>query len=485
LQRTSAAAATVEDILGKTPGVDHVTTVVGYNMLSGVQNTYSAFFWVTLKEWKDRKAAEDQYWAIKLHLNVTLREITQGTTITFPPPSIPGVGASGGATFVLEDRSARGVDFLRENQEKFMDAAKKRPEFAAIFTTALPSVPQLSVSVDRDKVLKQGVSLSDVYQTLQAFMGGAFVNFFNRFGRVWQIYVQAEGDFRTRAENVGRFHVRNSAGQMVPLSAVTEIKPRLGPEFTMHYNMYPCVQINGITKPGFSSEQGMRALEEVFAQTMPQGMGYDYMGMSFQEQKAQQGVSPSIIFGFSILFVFLILAAMYESWSLPFSVLLSTPVAVFGAFAALFLRRIIGLLVFKDYTSLALEDNVYAQIGLVMLIGLAAKNAILIVEFAKLEYDKGRPLTDAALEGAKLRLRPILMTSFAFILGCVPLWRAKGAGAASRQVMGTAVIGGMVAASFIAIFIIPALFYMIERLGGAKHKETPAPFSSPAPEPGD
>jgi HAE1 family hydrophobic/amphiphilic exporter-1 len=385
---------------------------------------------------------------------------------------------------VLEDRSARGVEFLTQNQEKFMAAAQKRPEFAAIFTTALPQVPQLSVNVDRDKVMKQGVPISDVYQTLQAFMGGSFINFFNRFGRVWQVYVQAEGDFRTRAENVGRFYVRNSAGQMVPLSTVTTIAPRLGPEFTMHYNMYPCVQINGITKPGFSSEQAMRALEEVFKETMPPGMGYDYMGMSYQEQKAQQGVPPAVVFGFSILFVFLILAALYESWTLPFSVLLSTPIAVFGAFGVLFFRRILGLLVFHDYTKLALEDNVYAQIGLIMLIGLAAKNAILIVEFAKAEFEKGRSLRDASLEGAKLRLRPILMTSFAFILGCVPLWRATGAGAASRQVMGTAVIGGMLAASFIAIFFIPALFYMIERLGGAESEQGKAPVTGPGPESG-
>jgi hydrophobic/amphiphilic exporter-1 (mainly G- bacteria), HAE1 family len=483
LQRTSLAAKKVEEILRKSPGIDHVTTVVGYNMLSGVQNTYSSFFWVTLKEWKDRKTAEEQYWPIKIHLNEAFREVSQGTTLAFPPPSIPGIGASGGATFVLEDRSARGLEFLRVNQKKFMAAASKRPEFSAIFTTDLPAVPQLSVKVDRDKVLKQGVPLSDVYQTLQAFMGGAFVNFFNRFGRTWQVYVQAEGDFRTEAENVGRFFVRNNTGQMVPLSAVTAIEPRLGPEFTMHYNLYPCVQINGITKPGYSSAQAMKALEEVYAQTMPPGMGFDYMSMSYQEQKAQKGVPPTVIFGFSVLFVFLVLAAMYESWTLPFSVLLSTPVAVFGAFAVLYVRRVVGLLVFHDYTNLGLENNVYAQIGLVMLIGLAAKNAILIVEFAKLEFEKGKPLVEAALEGAKLRLRPILMTSLAFILGCVPLWRASGSGAVSRQVMGTAVIGGMTAASAIAIFIIPALFYLVEKLGGAKHHAVTLPITA-APEHG-
>jgi len=284
------------------------------------------------------------------------------------------------------------------------------------------------------------------------------VNYFNRFGRQWQIYVQAEGEYRTTARNLGQFHVRNSDGVMVPLAAVTGVRATAGPEFTMRYNLFRSAQINGSAAPGYSSVQAMEALEQVFAETMPNEMGFDYLGMSYQEKKAQEGVSPAVIFGFSLLCVFLILAAQYESWSLPFSVLLGTPIAVMGAFGALWLMRF--------------ENNVYAQIGLVMLIGLAAKNAILIVEFAKMEYDKGKPVLEAALTGAKLRLRPILMTSFAFILGCVPLALASGAGAISRQVMGMAVIGGMLAASFIAIFLIPVTFYVVEKLSHRGGKGT-------------
>ena len=488
LQRASAAASKVEDLLKKTPGIAHVTSVIGYSMLSGVATTYSTFFWVTFNPWAERTAKDEQYINLIIHLNDVLGKLPEGTTVAFPPPAIPGVGASGGVTYILEDRGGHDVEFLANNTKRFLEAAQKRPEIARIFTTFLPSVPQVYVNVDRDKVLTQGVQLKDVYGTLQAFMGGAFINYFNRFGRQWQVYTQAEGSYRTSAENLGQFYVRNVNGSMVPLSAVTSIEQRNGPEFTMRYNLHRCAQINATATRGFSSTQAMKALEEVYAQTMPPGMGFDYMGMSFQEQKAQQGVSPFAIFGLSILFAFLILAALYESWTLPFSVLLSVPIAVFGAFAALFGRRIIDLLVFKQYSGLGLENNVYAQIGLVMLIGLAAKNAILIVEFAKAEYEKGRSLSDAALEGAKLRLRPILMTSFAFILGCVPLWRATGSGAVSRQVMGTAVIGGMLAASFIAIFIIPALFYLIERLGGARVEASKVPESGaaglPSPSPG-
>jgi len=467
LQRSEAAAQRVEEILLKTPGIAHVTTVVGYSLLSGVQNTYSTFFWVTFKPWHERKAKEEQYMDLIIHLNEVLAKQPEAVIVAFPPPAIPGVGASGGVTFILEDRGGRDVEFLATQTKTFMEAAKKRPEIARIFTTALPSVPQVYASVNRDQVLTQGVQLKDVYATMQTFMGGAFINYFNRFGRQWQVYTQAEGAYRTRAQNVGQFYVRNMKGDMVPLSAVTSIQTANGPEFTMRYNLHRATQINATAARGFSNEQAMHAMEEVYAQTMPPGMGFDYMGMSFQEQIAQQGVSPFAIFGLSILFAFLILAALYESWTLPFSVLLSVPIAVFGAFATILVRRIIDLLVFKDYSGLGLENNVYAQIGLVMLIGLAAKNAILIVEFAKAGYEKGESLSEAALEGARLRLRPILMTSFAFILGCVPLWRASGSGALSRQVMGTAVIGGMTAASAIAIFIIPALFYWVERLGGA------------------
>jgi HAE1 family hydrophobic/amphiphilic exporter-1 len=325
-----------------------------------------------------------------------------------------------------------------------------------VTTTFIPAVPQVFAEVDRDKVLKQGVDLSSVYKTLQTFMGGSFVNYFNRFGRVWQVYVQAEGEARTRADNVGRFYVLNQEREQVPLSTLVTMQDIVGPEFTMRYNGYRAAQINASANPGYSSGQVMAALEEVFHETQPTEMGFDYLGMSFQEQVAAQGVSPNVIFGLSLLMVFLILAAQYESWTLPFSVLLGVPIAVFGAFFAIWLR--------------AFENNVYVQIGLVMLIGLAAKNAILIVEFCKDEYEKGTPLIDAALAGARLRLRPILMTAFAFILGVVPLVTASGAGGLSRQQLGTAVIGGMTAASLIAIFIIPVSFYVVERLSARREK---------------
>ena len=484
LERTTAVAADVEKILMNTPGVQYSTSVVGFSLLSFVRTSYNAFFFVTFKPWDQRTSRAEQFQSIKAHINQQLSQLPEAIAFGFSPPAIPGVGTSGGFTFILEDRSGSDVQFLSKNLAIFLDAARKRPEIASLSTTFLPSVPQDFVDVDRDKVLKQGVNLSDVYKTIQAFMGGYFINYFNRFGRQWQVYIEAESEDRARVENLGQFYVLNSKGEDVPLSTLTSIKPRLGPEFTMRFNEYGSAQINGSAAPGYSADQATAALEDVFKKTMPREMGFDYSGISFQEQKAREGVPPYVIFGISLLFVFLVLAALYESWSLPFSVLLSTPVAVFGAFAILWVRRMFQIKFLPPYM-VQIETDVYSQIGLVMLIGLAAKNAILIVEYAKDEFDKGKSLVDASLEGARLRLRPILMTSFAFILGCVPLWTASGAGSVARQIMGTTVIGGMAAASAIGIFFVPAIFYLVEKWSGAGRETVPpvSPATPPAPEP--
>ena len=464
LQRTAAVNDKIDAIMKETDGVKYYSAIAGYSLLSAVNTTYSSFYFVTLDEWATRDKKGRTAEVIIRELNRRLAALPDAQAFAFAPPAIPGVGTSGGVTFMLEDRAGKDAAFLAENTRKFLEAARKRPEFALLFTTLLPSVPQLFADVDRDKVLKQGINLASVYQTLQAFLGGTFVNYFNRFGRVWQVYVQAEGDFRTTAENVGQFYVRNAAGQRVPLSTLVAMREVNGPEFTIRFNEHSAAQINGILRPGFSSQQGMTALEEVFAETMPREMGYDYMGMSFQEKVAAEGIPPAAVFGFSLLVVFLILAAQYESWTLPFGVLLGTPIAVFGAIGALWLH--------------GFEMDVFAQIGLVMMIGLAAKNAILIVEFCKEEYERGTPLFEAALAGARLRLRPILMTAFAFIFGVLPLVIATGAGANSRRILGTTVIGGMLAATVIAIFIIPVTFYVAERFGP---KPAPAPVATPVP----
>ncbi len=470
LQRTDEVCKKIEAILKETPGVQYATTVVGFSLLSTVSTTYNAFFFVTLAPWEDRHRPEEQLLAIYHHIKGRLDGLSEAQAFAFPPPAIPGIGTSGGVSFILEDRAGKDVAFLARNIDTFIEAARKRPEIDRVNTTFIPSAPQLFAKVDREKALKQDVSLGDVYQTLQAFMGGVMVNYFNRFGRVWQVYVQADGEFRTRSENVGQFYVRNASGDMVPMSTLVSMEAVDGPEFTMRYNGYRSAQLFVAAAPGYSSGQVMQALEEVFRETMPGEMGYDYIGMSFQEKVAAQGVPASVIFGLSLLFVFLILAAQYESWTLPFSVLLGTPIAVFGAFGTLWLLKLVA--------PQASENDVFVQIGLVMLIGLAAKNAILIVEFAKAEHDQGKSIADAALVAARLRLRPILMTAFAFILGVIPLILSSGSGAHARILLGFTVFGGMTAASVIAIFIIPVSFYVVESLS-RRRKEPPLPVQKP------
>jgi hydrophobic/amphiphilic exporter-1 (mainly G- bacteria), HAE1 family len=450
-QRTDAAQQKITAALLKTPGVQGVIAVTNFSLLTQVQSTNAGFFFVALKPWETRKSKEQQLEYIQGNLQKQLFADPDGIAFAFPPPSIPGIGTSGGVTMVLEDRSGSDDPMtLTKNVMTFLGALKQRPEIGAAVPSFEPAVPQLFAAVDQEKVLQQQVSLSDVYATMSTFMGGYLVNYFNRFGRQWQTYVEAEGTSRADIKNINQFYVRSTNGGQVPLSSLVKVNQTTGPEFIFRFNEYNAAQLNITGAPGYSSGQVRAALEETFHKTMPPGAGFDYSGMSFQEQQAEKGVPSWAVFGLSLLFVFLILAALYESWTLPFSVLLSTPVAILGGYIALHIR--------------SLENDIFATVGLVMLIGLSAKNAILIVEFAKTNYESGQSISEAALAAARLRFRPIVMTALAFIFGCLPLWIATGAGAASRRILGTVVIGGMFLSTAIGLIFIPVTFSVVEYL---------------------
>ena len=458
LQRTKEVYGKVDAILARQAGIRTYNGIAGFSFFTRTAASYLGTGFIGLAPWDDRRAPELQSGAILGSLNAQFSRIPEARVFAVAPPAIPGISAAGGFSLMLQDKSGGPYEFLAQSVGRFLAEAQRRPELAGVRPVFSPAVPQLFADVDRDKALKEGVPLTEIYNALQTFLGGSYVNDFTRFGRQWRVFLQAESAFRTSPDDIGKFYVRNARGEMVPLSSFVRVRSTTGPEYTVRFNLYRSVEIQGAQAPGYSSGQALDALEDVAHKTLPPGMGYAWNGLSYQEKVASGGAGR--VLGLSLVFVFLILAALYESWSLPFSVLLSVPVAVLGAFLGLMSRHF--------------DNNVYAQIGLVMLVGLTAKNAILIVEFAKAQLEEGKSIVDAALEGARLRLRPILMTSFAFIFGCVPLWVATGAGAAARRMLGTAVVSGMLAATALGIFFIPALFVLVERLagGGRKMKAT-------------
>jgi hydrophobic/amphiphilic exporter-1 (mainly G- bacteria), HAE1 family len=455
LQRTREVFKKVEDVLAHTEGVRTYNSIAGFNFFTGSAAGYVGTGFIGLQPWKQRDRPDLTATAIIRKINIEFSKIPEARAFCIAPPAIPGLSAAGGFSIFLQDRSGGSVEFLAKSVKAFVDEARKRPELANVTPNFSPSVPQLFADVDKERLLKQGVPIGDVYGTLQAFLGGAYVNDFTRFGRQWKVFLQAEPQDRNEPDDVKGFYVRNARGDMVPLSTFVHMRTTTGPEYTVRFNLYRSAEVIGAPAAGYSSGQAIAALEDVAAKTLPPEMAYAWNALSYQEKLAQGGTAK--VLGLSLVFVFLILAALYESWSLPFSVLLSTPVAVLGAYVGLLSRHF--------------DNNVYAQIGLVMLVGLTAKNAILIVEFAKGLREQGKGVIEAALEGARLRLRPILMTSFAFIFGCIPLWIADGAGAAGRRILGTAVITGMLAATLVGIFFVPSLFVFIEKLAGNKAAE--------------
>jgi HAE1 family hydrophobic/amphiphilic exporter-1 len=457
----------VEDILAKTEGLDSYQTVGGYGAVTGTfQSNYGTLF-VRMKPWDERETEALHVNGIMGGLRPQFAAIPEAVIFPFNIPTLSGFGAASGFNFLLQDRSGSlSVAQLGELAQKYMAAARQRPELGTVFTSFDPGYPQVKVELDREKARTLGVPVNDVFSALSASLGGSYVNDFNRFGRLYRVYVQAEADQRLKAEDIGHIYVRSkTTNEMVPLSTLVTIRDVTGAELTTRFNLQRSVELQGSPAPGYTSGQALAALEEVFAQTMPPELGYAYSSMSYQE-KIAPAAAPTFIM--AIVCVFLLLAALYESWRLPWAVLLGSPLVALGAFFGTWL--------------MGYDNNVYVQIGLVMLIGLAAKNAILIVEFAKAKHEAGASLEEAALQSARLRFRPILMTAFAFILGVVPLMLATGAGAGAQNVMGTGVFWGMLVATALGVFIIPGNYTFVEGLGRRREVKPAAPGAEAQPQ---
>lgn len=457
MQRTDEVMRQVEEIVMAQEEVEYATGLSGFSLLAGSFIPNTGFMFVTLKNWDDRDVTAAEMMSRLNRLFAT--QIKAGQVVSFGPPAIPGLGNGSGFSIMIQDKEGKDPAYLAQHTYAFIEAAKSRPEIASAFTTYQATVPQRFIQIDEEKILKAGLQLNDVYNTFASYLGGAYVNDFNRFGRLYKAYIQAEPEYRQGEEGLELFYIKNAEGKPVPISSFVTVKPIAGPDYTNRFNLFRSAEVTGSPAPGYSSTQALDALEEVAAEVLPEDMTYSWNAMSYQERAASG--QAGIVFGFSLIFVFLILAAQYESWSMPFAILLGTPFALFGAFLFLYLAR--------QFDELYL-NNIFAQISLVMLIAMAAKNAILIVEFAKIKFDEGLSLFDAAVESAKLRFRPILMTVFSFILGVLPLILASGSGAIARKVMGMALLGGIGVATFLGLFLYPMLFVLVGKLARYEEK---------------
>ena len=446
-QRTLRAVKRVDDILKATPGVDNYVSVAGYSLLDGSAASNAATFWIVLDPWDERLTPDLGAQAIAQRIQGAFFSITEANVFVLNPPAIMGLGSAGGFELRLQDRANVGPAALQTAATTFVHRAMTDPAIAAAFTTFRANVPQLFADIDRTKVKRLGIALSSVFDTLQAYLGSVYVNDFSRFGRTYQVRVQADPSFRARADNIKRLDVRNDHGEMVPLGTVVNVKPTVGPQFISRFNVYPAATLIGAAARGTSSAQALDALEHIADQTLPDGIGYAWSGMSYQEKSA--GAQGVFIFGLAVVFVYLVLCAQYESWLIPVAVILVVPLAVLGTVVAILTR--------------GMDNNVYTQIGIVLLVAMAGKNAILIVEFARDLRAQGRPTLDAATEAARLRFRPVLMTALTFILGVLPLVFANGAAAASRQAVGTTVLGGMLAATILGVVFAPVFFVLVQR----------------------
>lgn len=458
LGRTQEVIDQLQEVLSKNDNIQSVTAAAGFSLLSGTEAPNSGLVFIRLKDYKQRKMTADE---ISDMLNGELYEaINSAEVFTFGPPSIPGLGPGSGFTIMIQDKGGNTPQYLAQYTDKFIGEARKRPEIASISTLYQADIPQKAIRINNEKVLKAGVSLQDLHEKISAYLGGSYVNNFNRFGRMYQTYIQAASEYRLTQSDLDLFYITNNRGESLPIASFITVKDTTGPQYTNRFNLYRAASVTGQPAKGYSTGETMQALEEVAARVLPSDMGYAWSNMSYQDAHT---TGEATVFLYAIIFIFLILAALYESWSLPLSIILGIPFAVFGAMLFIFLGHLLNPKYIND---------IFLQVSLIMLIGLAAKNAILIVEYAKAKFDEGLSLRDAAIEGARLRVRPVIMTAFAFLMGVIPLIFATGSNAVARNVMGLGLFGGMLIATLIGIFAYPALFVWIGKIGKYEQKRT-------------